>query len=177
MIAIRTLILFLIAPLLLWASAAQAAVTITFYSHDFGSRFPHAFVVLQGTVDETGEVVNTNYGFTAVNVSPGILFGSVKGKIETSKAKYIAKSDPHFSMVLSDMQYRAVIAKMVEWRDRPQKSYNLNKRNCVHFVGEVATLLGLQINPKTKYWKKPKSFLREVRKLNPGVQVAPGAPD
>lgn len=172
MIAFRTLILLIAAPLLFWVSAAQAAVTITFYSHDFGSRFPHAFVVLKGTVDATGEVIDTNYGFTAVNISPGILFGSVNGKVETSKAKYVASSDPHFSIILSDAQYRAVIAKMEEWRDRPQKSYNLGKRNCVHFVAEMAQLLGLETNPKSKYFKKPKTFLREVKKLNPNLELA-----
>ncbi|MEM1133189.1 MAG: hypothetical protein AAGH53_09640 [Pseudomonadota bacterium] len=177
MLSIRLFWVVLIAPLLFWASAAQAAVTITFYSHDFGSSFPHAFVVLKGTVDSTGDKVDINYGFTAVNVSPNILFGSVKGKIETSKAKYVASSDPHFSMVLNDKQYYAVIAKMVEWRDWPQKSYNLNQHNCVHFVAEVARTLGLKTNAKTKYWKKPKSFLREVRKLNPSVRVAANAPD
>ncbi|WOE76130.1 hypothetical protein [Alterisphingorhabdus coralli] len=177
MLSIRAFCVILIAPLLFWASAAQAAVTITFYSHDFGSSFPHAFVVLKGTLDSTGDKVDINYGFTAVNVSPNILFGSVKGKIETSKPKYVANSDAHFSMVLSDRQYYAVIAKMVEWRDWPQKSYNLNKHNCVHFVAEVAQTLGLKTNPKTNYWKKPKSFLREVRRLNPGVRVAANAPD
>lgn len=168
----KTLSLLIIAPLLFWAQSAYAAVTITFYSHDFGSHFPHAFIVLKGNVDSTGEAVDTNYGFTAVNLSPSILFGSVKGKIETSKAKYVASSDPHFSITLSDAQYGQVVAKMEEWRDRPQKSYSLNKRNCVHFVAEVAQLLGLNTNAKSKYFKKPKTFLREVKTLNPGVGLA-----
>lgn len=168
----KTLSLLIIAPLLFWAQSAYAAVTITFYSHDFGSHFPHAFIVLKGNVDSTGEAVDTNYGFTAVNLSPSILFGSVKGKIETSKAKYVASSDPHFSITLSDAQYGQVVAKMEEWRDRPQKSYSLNKRNCVHFVAEVAQLLGLKTNAKSKYFKKPKTFLREVKTLNPEVGLA-----
>jgi len=172
MMAFRPLLLIILAPLLFWAQSAQAAVTITFYSHDFGSSFPHAFIVLKGKVDRTGEIVDTNYGFTAVNVSPGILFGSVKGKIETSKAKYVSGSDPHFSMKLTDEQYDKVLAKMQEWRDKPQKSYNLGKRNCVHFVAEVAQLLGLKTNAKSKFFKKPKSFLREVKELNPGLTLA-----
>ncbi|WP_438730015.1 hypothetical protein ACR9YC_03705 [Parasphingorhabdus sp. DH2-15] len=170
--AFRFFLLLLAAPLLFCAQAAQAAVTITFYSHDFGSSFPHAFIVLKGTVDGTGEVIDTNYGFTAVNVSPGILFGSVKGKIETSKTKYVANSDPHFSIILTDKQYAQILAKMGEWRDRPQKSYNLGKRNCVHFVAEVAQLLGIKTNAKSKYFKKPKSFLREVKSLNPELTLA-----
>ena len=172
MTVLKTLSLLIIAPMLFWAQSAYAAVTITFYSHDFGSHFPHAFIVLKGDVDSTGEAVDTNYGFTAVNVSPGILFGSVKGKIETSKAEYVEDSDPHFSITLSDKQYGQVLAKMREWRDRPQKSYSLNKRNCVHFVAEVAQLLNLKTNAKSKYFKKPKTFLREVKTLNPGVGLA-----
>lgn len=171
MTVLKTLSLLIIAPILFWAQSAFAAVTITFYSHDFGSHFPHAFIVLKGDLDSTGEAVDANYGFTAVNVSPNILFGSVKGKIETSKAEYVKDSDPHFSITLTDAQYDKVIKKMEEWRDRPQKSYNLNKRNCVHFVAEVAQLLGLKTNAKSKYFKKPKTFLREVKELNPGVEL------
>lgn len=172
MYRLKSLSLLIIAPVLFWAQSAYAAVTITFYSHDFGSHFPHAFFVLKGDLDRSGKQIDTNYGFTAVNTSPRILFGSVKGKISTSKDKYVANSDPHFSITLTDAQYDEVIAKMEEWRDRPQKSYNLNKRNCVHFVAEVAQLLGLKTNPKSKKFKKPKSFLREVKTLNPGLTLA-----
>ena len=45
------------------------------------------------------------------------------------------------------------------------KSYNLNKRNCVHFVMEAAALLGLSVNRNSKFFKKPKSFLFEVMRL------------
>ncbi len=161
----------LILPFLLFAQTAHAAVTITFYSHDFGSHFPHAFIVLKGTVGSTGEVVDTNYGFTAVNVSPAILWGRVKGKIETSKPKYVADSNRHFSIELTDAQYASVITKVEEWRNKKQKSYSLNKSNCVHFVGEVARLLGLKTNPKSKYFKKPKTYLREVESLNPELKT------
>ena len=60
---------------------AHAQVVATFYSHDFGDHFPHAFIKLKGKVESSGEVVDTNYGFTAVTVSPAILMGSVKGMI------------------------------------------------------------------------------------------------
>ena len=145
----------IILPLMMFAHTAHAAVTITFYSHDFGDRFPHAFVVLKGTVDSTGETVDTNYGFTAVNVTPAILWGSVLGKVETSKPEYVADSRPHFSMELTDAQYAQVMGKVQEWRDKEQKSYNLGKSNCVHFVSEMAELLGLRVNPKSKLYKKP----------------------
>jgi hypothetical protein len=146
---------------------AHAAVVVSFYSHDFGDRFPHAFIVMKGTLDATGEVVDANYGFTAVSVSPAILFGSVKGKVESSKPDYIASSDRQFDVTVDDATYARVVAKVAEWRDREQPSYSLNKRNCVHFVMELAEAVGLKVNRKSKLFKKPKSFLIEVKGLNP----------
>jgi hypothetical protein len=153
------------------STSASAEVLATFYSHDFGDHFPHALVKLKGTVDSTGEVVDTNYGFTAVNVSPAILMGSVKGMIETKGAKYIADSNPHFTLRLSDAEYAKFIAFVEEWRNVPQKNYNLNRRNCVHFVMEAAALLGLNVNRQSKFFKKPKSFILETMKLNPELKL------
>ncbi len=153
------------------STSAQAEVIATFYSHDFGDHFPHAFVKLKGTVDSTGEEVDTNYGFTAVSVSPAILMGSVKGMIETKDAKYVSKSNPHFSLRLSDAEYARFMAFVDKWRNLSGKSYSLNKRNCVHFAMEAAVLLGLNVNRQSKYFKKPKSFILETMKLNPGLKL------
>lgn len=166
----RGLRLFLLSLLLLCAGVAapaRAEVVVSFYSHDFGDRFPHAFIVLKGTVDATGEAVDANYGFTATSVSPAILLGSVKGKVESSKPDYIAKSDRQFDVTVDDATYARVLAKVDEWRTREQPSYSLNKRNCVHFVMELAEVVGLTVNRKSKLFKKPKSFLIEVKGLNP----------
>ena len=133
--------------------------------------FPHAFIRLRGTVDATGEKVDTNYGFTAVSVSPAILMGSVKGMIETKDAKYVSRSNPHFTLRLSDAEYRKLIDHVERWRSMPGKSYSLNKRNCVHFVMEAAALLGLSVNRKSKFFKKPKSFVLEMMKLNPALRL------
>lgn len=150
---------------------ARADVVATFYSHDFGDHFPHAFIVLKGRLDSTGEMVDTNYGFTAVSVSPAILMGSVKGMIETKDAKYVAKSNPHFALKLSDAEYRKLLDHVDRWRNMPGKSYSLNKRNCVHFVMEAAALLGLSVNRNSKFFKKPKSFVLEMMKLNPTLRL------
>ena len=135
-------------PLLLLLCAgwpADAAVTITFYSHDFGSSFPHAFVLLQGTPDTGGSPIDGNYGFTAKRITPAILMGSVEGDIESAPKPYVANSQPHWKMVLSDGQYAAVLATMEKWRSIPGKSYNLNRRNCVHFVADIARTLGMDV--------------------------------
>ncbi|MFN3619933.1 hypothetical protein [Sphingorhabdus sp.] len=153
-----------------FSTPARAEVVATFYSHDFGDHFPHAFVKLKGTVGSTGEAVDTNFGFTAVNVSPAILMGSVKGVVETKDAKYIAASNPHFSVKLSDAEYHRFMAFVEKWRTLPGKSYNLGKRNCVHFAMEAAALLGLSVNRQSRYFKKPKTFLLEVMGLNKSLK-------
>jgi hypothetical protein len=166
--ALLLAILLMIAP-----TAGRAQVTATFYSHDFGDHFPHTFFTLKGTVEATGEAVDINYGFTAVNTTPAILWGSVKGKIETKDAKYIGKSNPHFTIKLTPEQYEMLIAHVEAWRNKPQKSYSLEKSNCIHFVMEAAELLGLKVNRQSKFFKKPKSFVLEMMSLNPGLTLDP----
>lgn len=159
---------------------AAAAVEIAFYSRELGgNNFPHAFVALHGTVDSTGEEVNTTYGFTAHSVTPAILFGSVTGEIVVEGERQRARSTRQFALTLTDEQYRAVMAVVEQWRSRPQPSYNLNHRNCVHFVSELARTIGLRVEEIPRLMKRPRSFLLHVRELNPqlagAVPVAAGA--
>ena len=162
----RRIRLFLLIVLLGWASAARAEVEIHFHSKDFASTFPHAFVRLTGTDPSTGQPLDINYGFTPERLSPGILVGPVRGMIETVDPVFVARSDRHFTLKLSDEQYRSVMAVVESWRTAPQPSYRLNSRNCVHFVAEVATVLGLNAPPFKPLMKKPKSFLRKVTQDN-----------
>ncbi|MDQ8757211.1 hypothetical protein RCO27_13345 [Sphingosinicella sp. LHD-64] len=147
---------------------AQAAVEIAFYSRELGgNNFPHAFIVLRGTVDATGERVEASYGFTAKTITPAILFGSVVGEVIVEGPHQIARSDRQFALTLSDAQYRRVMAVVQEWRDRRQPSYNMNRRNCVHFVGALAEAVGLRVDYADRLMKRPRSFLIHVRGLNP----------
>jgi len=161
------ILLTLLAFCLGFAAPAGAAVTVSFYSHDFGDRFPHAFITLKGTLDATGQAVDLNYGFTATAVSPAILWGPVKGHVQTKDEAYIGKSDRQFSVTVDDATYAQVLTKVQQWQDRDQPSYSLGKGNCVHFVMELAEVVGLKVNRKSKFFKKPKSFLLEVKGLNP----------
>jgi len=168
---LRLILLFLLVLCAgLVTPAARAEVVVSFYSHDFGDRFPHAFIVLKGEIDATGEAVDTNYGFTATSVSPAILMGSVKGAVQSLDADYIGKSDRQFSVTVDDATYARLLAKVAEWRDRKQPSYSLGKRNCVHFVMELAEVVGLKVDHQSKYFKKPKTFLIEVKGLNPDLK-------
>lgn len=167
---IRFLLCFLV-PLLIGLNpgVAQAEVLVTFWSHDRDQNYPHAFLTMRGTIDATGEVVDTNIGFTARTVSPMVLLGSVAGQMEVLSAGYIARatSRPHFAMRLNDDQYARLTAFIATWRSAPQPNYNLSRRNCVHFIMEAAVLLGLSVNRSSSHFRRPGDFLNEVMRLNP----------
>lgn len=158
----------MILALFLLPTPAAAQVVLSFYSHELGSSFPHAFVVLKGKAE--GRDVDTNFGFTAKTLTPAILMGSVHGVVETSKPSYIASSDRQFSVQLDDRQFKDVLAVVERWRTRPGKSYNLNKSNCIHFVGEIAQAVGLKVVFEKALIKKPRSFLLSLVSLNPGLK-------
>lgn len=161
--------------LLLVAAPLQAAVTITFYSKEFGTSFPHAFVHLNGTVGPDAQPIDATYGFTAKRISPAILMGSVEGEVQPVPESYRKSSNAHFSLVLTDEQYGSVMATVQKWRDIPGKSYNLNRRNCVFFVGDIARAIGLNVVDEPKLMKKPRSYTLNIMKLNPQL-TAPAEP-
>jgi len=149
----------------LWPAAAGAAVRIQFYSHEFGREFPHAFVLLKGTLDETGEAVETDLGFSAVSLTPVLFAKSVKGVVQTNRvdADYIRRSREQFAFTLTDQEYREVLAVAEAWRTRAQPTYNINSANCVHFVAEIARVLKLKADPVSGLMKSPKLFLERVK--------------
>jgi hypothetical protein len=146
--------------------AAGAAVRIAFYSREWGTNFPHAFVVLKGQPDRGGAKIDTNYGFTATAISPAILWGSVDGQVESVNAGYVAHSTPHFAFDLSDEEYDRVIATVEKWRHLKQPSYNLNRQNCVFFVGDVAKTLGMVADTPANLMKKPFSYEELLLRAN-----------
>jgi hypothetical protein len=159
--------------LMLAPAEARADVVVSFYSHEldvgFRTDFPHAFVVVQG-ITADGRKVDTNFGFTAKSVSPAVLMGSVYGTMETLPVSYYAKSQKQFAITITDAQYDALLALVAKWRALPGKSYNLDKNNCIHFVGEAAQVLGLKVQIEKKLVRKPKSFLLSLIALNPWVK-------
>ena len=154
--------------LCLWlgfAMPAHAAVTITFWSHEFGNSFPHAFFTLRGTPDAGGPPVDINYGYTLKTVTPAVLFGKVPARIDIAKPGYMKGSDAQFSMTLTDAQYREMLSLVAEWA-HPDVDYKLNSRNCVHFVKEAARRLGLVGIDHPKLMKKPRSYVKAVADAN-----------
>ena len=162
------LILQLLAALaLLWPAEALAAVRIDFHSRDSDRRFPHAFIVLTGAVDSTGETVNANYGFTLKEtISVTILAQPADGMMHAVRDSDIPNSNLHFSLMLTDEEYARVMSLVKEWEALPQPSYVLRERNCVTFVSHVATLLGLDGSIAAGLELKPHGFLDSVRDRN-----------
>jgi len=147
--------------------AAQADVTVTFWSQELGRNFPHAFFTLHG-VRADGTDVHLSYGFTAKAITPAILFGTVPGRIEETSEAYIARSNAHFSVVLTQAQYDAIMKLVAEWGEEGDHRYRLNSRNCVHFVAEAMRRAGLVVIEDKKLMKKPRSFIQSIEPLNAG---------
>ncbi len=162
-IAVLFAILLALAP-----ARVAAAVELAFYSHDYDARrgrYPHAFVTLKGAPDAGGRAVNLNYGFTARSVSPAILLRSVRGMLHSADRPYIGRSQRQYALTLSDAQYRAVRARIGAWR-REGDTYDLNSRNCVHFVREIARAAGLAVREDAAIIKKPRAFLQDLARRN-----------
>lgn len=172
-------LLLTLALLAIIPAQASAAVRISFYSHEFGSNFPHAFITLEGEDDRTGEKISANYGFTATHVTPAILLGSVKGEIfsrsQEKDAAYLASSDRHFSFTLSHAELEVVMATVEKWRALPQPSYNLNRQNCVFFIADVAASLGMAADTPKALMKKPRSYTEHLVRTNRDWLLARGA--
>jgi hypothetical protein len=158
------------------ASPAFASVELSFYSRELGgNNFPHAFVGLKGTVDATGEQIDTSLGFTAHSVTPALLFGAVRGEVVVEGEQQIARSTRQFAVTLTDDQYRTVMRVVEEWRNAPQPSYRLRQHSCVHFVSALAEAIGLRVDNEQRLMNRPRSFLERVRALNPQLGP-PGEP-
>lgn len=165
---LTTLILALVA--LAWSAGAAAEVRMSFHSFNgsiFFGRYPHTFVVLEGTLEETGAPIDENYGFTAKEAGIAALRGPVEHAILIEEDKYIRDTNRHFTVTLTDAEYWQVRAEVDKWRNAPGKYYDLDTRNCIHFVGTMAQIAGLRVNYPEDLLRKPKSWLNHIARLNP----------
>jgi hypothetical protein len=167
--------------LALIAGSAWAEVTLTFYAHpgarvrDGNLLFPHAFVQARGTLDETGETVDWAAGFTARNPGPHLLFMRGTGVVELPNPRYVGDGKPYLTLVVSDADYRAVRAR-ADWWNSPEGSvYDLQRRNCITFIADLARLAGLQTADEPSL--KPGTFLEATAALNPHAAWKGPAPE
>lgn len=154
---------------LLLPTAASADVQVHFQSFNgslFAGRYPHTFVVFEGQLAD-GTVINENYGFSAKVASPAVLAGPVAHTIYIEKPKWIKATNRHFTVTVNDATYARLKAEMVAWRDAPGRYYELDRRNCIHFVGRMAELVGLKVDYPRELLRKPKAWLNHIGLLNP----------
>ncbi len=150
-------------------SPAQAEVQVHFHSiagSMFGGRYPHAFVVFEGTLAD-GTEVKQNYGFSARYTSQVISMGPAEHMIQTETDRTVANTNRHFTVTVSDQTYRRLLATVLAWRDYPGRYYNLNENNCIHFVAALARVAGLDADVPEEYVREPKDWLNYVARSNP----------
>ena len=168
---VRSLHVFIALLALVWAPAAYADVKLSFHSFNgsvFFGRYPHTFVVLEGELDD-GTPIHENYGFTARNVTPAVLTGPVNHAVYVEKQKWIDKTNRHFTVTIDDAKYWQVRKEVARWRDAPGKYYDLDKRNCIHFVGTIAKMVGINIDYPDNMLRKPREWLNRIVARNPSL--------
>ncbi|WP_347304259.1 hypothetical protein V5740_06525 [Croceibacterium sp. TMG7-5b_MA50] len=171
----RCLAPLLLVVLALLPTTVQARVTAHFHSFN-GSvlvgRYPHTFVVFEGRLDDTGTPISENWGFSARRVTPAILSGPVEHIVMTEEQRQIDRTNRHFSITVSDATFRRMRAEVEAWRNAPGRYYDLNSRNCIHFVGRLAELAGLRVDYPRELLRKPRAWLNHVAQLNPQLGAA-----
>ena len=149
---------------------ALAAVTVHFHSFNgsvlFG-RYPHTFVVFEGELDSNGQRVNENFGFSAKYTSQAITNNPAEHEIIIEDADTIEDTNRHFSVSISDAQYRALRSEVERWRNYPGRYYDLDERNCIHFVATLAAMIGIQADVPEDMLRRPKKWLNYVTRNNP----------
>ena len=170
----RALKVLLAAVLLLVAFPAAAEVRVTFYSHAWNAggdgMYPHAFIRVTGQPEWAAAPIDETYGFTTRQQA--LVFLKARGHVESADAGYVGRSTPHFWVEISDEEYRALRERIDVWTRPPGSDYNLHRRNCIHFVADLAQHMGLTIAPTNHL--KPEVFLAATAGLNE-TRVAMGA--
>ena len=171
----------LIAALLAFAAiivAAPAFAEVRAHFHSFNGsvlvgRYPHTFVIFEGELERTGERIDENWGFSARRSSLAALRGKpVEHMMLSEKPATIGRTNRHFTLILSDEQFHLLKREIAAWRDAPGKFYDLDTRNCIHFIGRLAELAGLRVEYPPEMLRKPKAWLNHITALNPQL----GAP-
>lgn len=156
------------------APSAHARVALSFHSFNgsvLWGRYPHAFIALDGTLDANGASVHENYGYTAMQVSPALLRHSVRGTLNSEEQKYLKSTNLHIKVTISDETYFRIKDELGAWRDREdERNYDLDRRNCVHFVARIATIAGFPLDVPVSLVRKPRAYLNKLVLAYPGLQ-------
>jgi hypothetical protein len=164
----------LLVALFAFAQPAWARVEVEFHSFNgslFFGRYPHTFVVFKGKLDDNGQTIDENFGFTARHIAPSILSGPVEGEIYVEQPKWIAKTNTHFVVTVDDATYRKMRAEVDFWGNHPGKFYDLDRNNCISFVGKMAEMAGLKVDYPHDLMRKPRAWLNHIAELNPQLHA------
>jgi hypothetical protein len=152
---------------------AHAEVNVSFQSFNgslFFGRYPHTFVIFEGRL-ASGQIVSSNFGFSAAKATPAVLTGAVKHMVMTEEPKWIAKTNRHFTITVSDPVYFRMMDEVAAWRNAPGKYYHLDNRNCIHFVGAILQLAGVKVDYPKNLLRKPRGWLNHIGLLNPHLNA------
>ena len=96
-----------------------------------------------------------------------VLNGPVEHMILEETERNIRRTNRHFSLTISDEQYHQIVREVSTWQNAPGKFYDLETRNCIHFVGKMAQILGLTVEYPDNMLRRPKKWLNHITELNP----------
>lgn len=168
----RVLLILIVMLIAGWTGPAAAEIRVTFYSHGWAvgsageTYFPHAYIRIEGSTAD-GPPVDETFGFTAANLSRAVK--NLPGLVTPANPRFPGASVAHFGLVISDEQYRTLMARIAWWKTPEGSLYNLGSRNCIDFVADMAGTLGLEPG-RTRTWK-PNVFMADTMKRNPGRVV------
>lgn len=173
----RRLLVFIALLVTALPAVAFAQVTVSFHGHA-GTQvrggflyFPHAYIRFSGTIEATGEPVDEAWGFTAASPGPQLLFASGAGVLLRPDERYLSEAIDYAAVPISDETWRAMHARLDHWREGPGSRYNLNRRNCISFVAEMARMAGLQTPRENTL--SPNGFLEDMVAMNQALLAAP----
>ena len=154
---------------------AKANVIVSFYSVPASmitGRSVHAFFTLSGTLESNGKAIDENYGFSAATWNPAGFFRPVKQTMLIEKPDYIQRARYHFSTTINDETYHSIVREVNLWWRSPDYLWDIDKRNCVTFVGIVAQMSGLKVAFPTQMMRQPRRYLDHIATLNPQLSNA-----
>ena len=122
--------------------------------------------------------MSANLGFTAKNIFINVLWEKITGEMDPTPLPtgYVDSAQKRFSLILTDTQYRAVLAVADKWRNAPQPSYDIDEHNCVLFVKDLARTVGLSVSDDRKFVRDPIGFLGDVAARNSVLLAQYGNP-
>jgi hypothetical protein len=57
------------------------------------------------------------------------------------------------------------------WGHHPDKFYDLDRNNCISFVGKMAEMAGLKVDYPHDLMRKPRAWLNHIAELNPQLHA------